>query len=176
MHQQPDAGGEVLDFRPGADMRWEIVHADDAFETINTVGAGTGGPPLHLHPEAEESYEVLEGKIEVFVHGEWRTLGPGDKAMVPPGVPHTVRAVADTGARIVNVHRPALEYEAFFRHFHRLVSTGAIKMPPTNPRSLLYFGLLFSAYPHLQRTVKPPQVVFNLLGRIARMRGMRLDG
>lgn len=176
MHQQADHGGEVLDFRPGADMTWEIVRTDDAFEAINTVGAGTGGPPVHLHPQAEESYEVLEGRMDVFVHGEWRTLEPGDKAVVPPGVPHTVRAVADTSAKVVNIHRPALEYEAFFRHFHRLVSTGAIKMPPKNPRSLLYFGLLFSAYPDLQRAVKPPQAVFNLLGRVARTLGMRLDG
>ncbi len=108
MQQQADAGGEVLDFRPGADMTWEIVRTDDAFKTINTVGAGTGGPPLHLHPQAEESYEVLEGKAEVFVHDEWRTLEPGDKAVVPPGVPHTVRALADTGAIVVNIHRPAL--------------------------------------------------------------------
>ena len=166
---------EVLDFRPGADMTWEIVPTDDAFATITTVGAGTGGPPVHLHPQAEESYEVLEGRMDVFVRDAWRTLAPGDKVTVPAGVPHSVRALPDTGARLVNTHRPALQYEEFFRHLHRLVSTGAVQMPPRSPRSLLYFGLLFSAYPQLQRGVKPPQFVFSALGRVARALGMRLD-
>ncbi len=116
MQHESGTRGEILDFRPGADMTWEIVRADDALETINSVGPGTGGPP---------------------------------------------------------VHRPALEYEAFFRRFHRLVSTGAIKMPPKDPRSLLYFGVQFSAYPDLQRTVRPPQAVSNLLGRVGRALGLR---
>ena len=165
----------MLDFRPGADMTREIVRTADAFETINTIAEGGGGPPVHVHPHAEEHYEVLEGALEVLVGGEWRTLGPGDKVVVPPGVPHTVRGHGSSPARIVNVHRPALEYEAFFRHFHRLVRTGAIKLPPRDPRSLLYFALLFSAYPDLQRTVKPPQTVFDALARLARMVGLRLD-
>ena len=176
MHGGPHPGREVLDFRPGADMRWELVPADDAFQTITTVGAGTGGPPVHLHPGAEERYEVLDGGLEVLVGGTWRTLGPGEEAVVPPGTPHTVRALPGTGARVVNTHRPALEYEEFFRHLHRLVRTGAMTMPPKDPKSLLYFGLLFSTYPHLQRSVKPPQGVFRVLGRIARLAGLRLDG
>lgn len=175
MHQQTAAPHEVLDFRPGADMTWEIVRTDEAFETINTVGAGTGGPPVHMHPHAEERYELLEGALDVFVDGTWRTLGPGEKAIVPPGVPHTVRGHGDARAKIVNIHSPALEYEAFFRHFHRLVSTGAIKLPPKDPRSLLYTAVLFSAYPDLQQTVKPPQTVFNALAKIGRTLGLRVD-
>ena len=167
---------EVLDFRPRADMRWEITRIGDALEMVNTFGAGSGGPPVHLHPAAEESFEVLEGRLEVCVGGDWRALGPGDKAVIPPGVPHTLRFFPGTSATVVNVHRPALEYAAFFRSFHRLVTTGAVKIPPKDPRSLLYFGVLFTAYPGLQRTVKPPQAVVDLLGRIGRAAGLRLPG
>ena len=167
---------EVLDFRPRADMRWEITHIGEALEMRNMFGARTGGPPVHLHPVAEESFEVLEGRLEVCVGGEWRMLGPGDKAVVPPGVPHTLRGHPDTSATVVNVHRPALQYAAFFRDFHRLVTTGAVKIPPKDPRSLLYFGVLFAAYPDLQRTVKPPQAVVDLLGRLGRAAGLRLPG
>lgn len=175
MKQQPSAPHEVLDFRPGADMTWEIVRTDEVFETVNTVGPGTGGPPVHVHPHAEERFEVLEGAIEVLVDGTWRTLGRGEQAVVPPGVPHTVRSHGGERARVVNTHSPALEYEAFFRHFHRLVSTGAIKLPPKDPRSLLHTAVLFSAYPRLQRTVKPPQAVFDALARIGRVLRLRVD-
>ncbi len=177
MERRAAAGeAEVLDFRPGADMRWEITRIGDALEMVNTFGAGSGGPPVHLHPAAEESFEVLEGRLEVFVGGPWRTLGPGDEAVIPPGVPHTLRFFPDTPATVLNVHRPALEYAAFFRHFHRLVTTGVVRIPPKDPRSLLYFGVLFTAYPGLQRTVKPPQAVVEVLGRIGRAAGLRLPG
>lgn len=168
--------GEVLDFRPGADMRWEITRIGEALEMRNMFGARTGGPPVHVHPAAEESFEVLEGRLEVCVGGDWRTLGPGDKAFIAPGVPHTLRGHPDTSATVLNVHRPALEYAAFFRHFHRLVTTGAVRIPPRDPRSLLYFGVLFTAYPDLQRTVKPPQALVDVLGRLGRAAGLRLPG
>ena len=164
----------VLDFHPGADMTWEIVRTVEVFETINTVAARTGGPPIHLHPQAEESYEVLEGALDVFVEGTWRTLTVGEKIVVPPGAPHTVRGHRVLSAKIVNTHRPALSYEVFFREFHRLVSTSKVRLPPNDPRSLLYLALLFSAHPELQQTVKPPQRVFQLLARLGRILGLRL--
>jgi quercetin dioxygenase-like cupin family protein len=176
MDEQSARQPELLDFRPGADMRWEITRVDEVLEMRNEFGARAGGPPVHVHPAAEESWEVLEGKLEVCVGGAWRMLGPGDKAIAAPGVPHTLRGHPDTPATIVNIHRPALRYAEFFRAFHRLVSTGAVRLPPKDPRSFLYLGVLFTAYPELQRTVKPPQVVVDVLGRIGRAAGLRLDG
>jgi hypothetical protein len=39
----------------------------------NTVPAGFGGVPLHLHREAEEAFYVLEGELTVFTEaGRWR--------------------------------------------------------------------------------------------------------
>ncbi len=174
MTHERAVAGEVLDFRPGADITWEIVRTDGAFETITTVGAGTGGPPVHAHPQAEETYEVLEGAMDVLVGRQWRTLRAGESVVVRRGVPHTVRSHATTGARVRNTHTPSLDYATFFRQFHRLVSTGAVRLPPKHPRSLLYLALLFSAYPDLQQSVKPPQRVFDLLARIARRLGLRL--
>ena len=175
------ARGEILDFRPGAPMRWEIIRSTEqsggeAFETINWVEPHTGGPPVHLHPSAEESYEVLAGTVDVFMDGEWRRLGTGEKAVVPRGVPHTLKNDSDHESQIVNVHSPALRFETFFRQFHRLVRAGKIKLPPKEPRSLIYFAMLFSAYPDLQRPVKPPPAVFNALAFIGRRLGYKIDG
>ena len=165
---------EVWDFRPGASMSWEIVRTDPVFEAIIEVAPENGGPPVHLHPNASESYEVLEGSVEVLIDKEWRTLGAGEKAEVPPGTPHTIRAHAGQGARLINIHDPALDYEAFFRHFHRLVSSGTMKLPPKDPRSLLYVGVLFSSYPELQKGVNPPQGVISALGFLGRRFGLSL--
>ncbi len=168
--------GEVLDFRPGVNMTWEIIRTDEAFETINRLAAGnTGGPAVHLHPSATESYEVLEGRLEVFVSDEWRTLGPGEKVAVPPGTPHTLRG-AGVEATFIDTHTPAMRFESFFREFHRLVSAKKLKLPPKDPRSLMLFAMLFSAYPEEQRGVKPPQRMLSMLAAVGRRVGYRLDG
>ena len=166
----------VLDFRPHADMRWEITRDGEALEMRNWFGPRAGGPPVHVHDAAEESFEVVEGRLEVCVGGEWRMLGPGDKAVIAPGVPHTLRGHPEMSGTVLNIHRPALRYAEFFREFHRLVQTGAVTLPPKDPRSLLVFGVLFTTYPDLQRTVKPPQAVVDVLGRIGRAAGVRVRG
>lgn len=167
--------GGNLDFRPGAEMQWEILETEPAFKMIISAAPDAGGPPLHVHPKSEESYEVLEGSVEVFSEGKWRVLGEGQKAAVPAGVAHTVRGHGEDIARVVNVHTPALNYESFFREWHRLVSSGAVKLPPKDPRSLLRLGVLFSAYPDEQRIVRPPQALFLLLGFIGRRLGYGHD-
>lgn len=53
---------------------------------------GCVAPPPHVHAELTEEYEVLEGRFDVMVGGEWTTLGPGQAASVPPG------ALRDWGA------------------------------------------------------------------------------
>ena len=171
---------ETLDFRPGAPMSWEVVRTTqesdgEAFETINRVDPHAGGPPVHLHPSAEESYEVLEGTLDVFLDGDWQKLHRGEKAVVPRGVPHTLKNDSEHESVIVNIHSPALRFETFFRQFHRLVSDGKIKLPPKEPRSLIYFAMLFSAYPELQQPVKPPPPVFKALAFIGRRLGFKLD-
>src|SRR2546421_619713 len=84
----PGGADRELDFHPGMEMRWQITRttadtAGELFEATNWVGPGMGGPPVHVHPTAEESYEVIEGALDVFVDGEWRTLRAGETATVP---------------------------------------------------------------------------------------------
>jgi mannose-6-phosphate isomerase-like protein (cupin superfamily) len=44
-----------------------------------------------VHPQQVEEYEVLEGRFDVVVDGEWRTLAPGESASVPIAALHTFR-------------------------------------------------------------------------------------
>ena len=68
----------ILDFAP-IGMWWEVTRSTadtggEAFEAVNVLAPGFGGPPLHLHPTAEESYEVLSGTLDVCVDRRWRQL------------------------------------------------------------------------------------------------------
>jgi mannose-6-phosphate isomerase-like protein (cupin superfamily) len=155
-------------------MRWEITRstadtAGELFEATNWIDPRMPGPPVHVHPTAEESYQVIEGALEVFMNGEWSPVQAGEKATVPAGVPHSVRNAGDKPARIINVHQPALRFESFFRDMHRLIHEGKIKrLPPNGPRSAIYAAMLFGNYPDEIRTTKPPNGVFKALAFVGR--------
>lgn len=174
------ASDRVLDFQPGMAMRWEITRsaadtAGELLETVCWVGPRTGGPPVHVHRTAEEGYEVIEGTLEVLIDGQWRTLHAGEKATVPPGARHTLKNSSGQPVRLINTHRPALRFEQMFREMHLLISTGRIKrLPPADPRSLLYAAMLFAKYPDEQHFVKPPQAIFDALARLGRTLGLRV--
>jgi mannose-6-phosphate isomerase-like protein (cupin superfamily) len=130
-----------LDFRPGMGMWWEITRSTadtsgELFEATNWLEPRMAGPPVHAHPGASESYEVVEGELEVCVDGEWSTVRRGEKATVPAGVPHTLRNATDATVEIVNIHQPAQRHEEFFRTMHRLIQEGKIKKLPPRSRGL----------------------------------------
>jgi mannose-6-phosphate isomerase-like protein (cupin superfamily) len=175
------SGDRQLDFHPGMPMRWEITRSatdtrGELFEATNWIDAGMTGPPVHVHPTADESYEVLEGALDVCVDGVWKTVRAGESATAPAGVPHTLRNATSEPVRIVNIHRPALKFESFFREMHALIGQGKIKrLPPKEPGSAIYVAMLFSKYPDEIRVVKPPNGVFKALATIGRALGFKLD-
>ena len=55
----------------------------------------------HFHPQ-EEVYEVIEGELEVTMDGVAQVVRPGLVAIVPGGVRHSVKALSDGRAIIVD--------------------------------------------------------------------------
>ena len=55
----------------------------------------------HFHPQ-EEVYEVIEGELELTIDGVAQIARPGVVAIVPPDVPHSVKALTDGRAIIVD--------------------------------------------------------------------------
>ena len=150
-----------LDFHPAFGERWEITKSTEdtsgeLFESTLWVDAHMPGPPLHVHPTTEESFEVLEGSLDVFRDGEWTTLTPGETATVPPNVRHTFRHPSDETAKVVIRIRPAGRSEAFFRHMHGLISEGKLKrLPPKELGSVIYSAMLFREYQDWTRPTGP---------------------
>ena len=175
------SGDRQLDFHPGLQMRWEITRsaadtAGELFEATNWLDPKMAGPPVHVHPTAEESYEVIEGALDVFVDGTWRTLRAGESAKVPAGVPYTLRNATTAPVRLVNIHSPALQFESFFREMHGLIRQGKIKrLPPKEPRSAIFVAMLFGKYPHEIRVTKPPNGVFKALAMVGGALGFKLE-
>lgn len=55
----------------------------------------------HFHPQ-EEVYEVIEGELEVTIGGEAQVARAGFVAIVPSNAPHSVKALTDGRAIIVD--------------------------------------------------------------------------
>jgi quercetin dioxygenase-like cupin family protein len=55
----------------------------------------------HFHPE-EEVYEVLEGELEITIDGAAQVIRPGLVAIVPSNARHSVKALTDGRAIIVD--------------------------------------------------------------------------
>jgi quercetin dioxygenase-like cupin family protein len=55
----------------------------------------------HFHPQ-EEVWQVIEGELEMTVDGVTQLAGAGVAAIVPPNVPHSVKAMTDGKAIVVD--------------------------------------------------------------------------
>jgi len=160
-------------------MRWEVTKstsdtAGELFEAINVLAPGFAGPPLHIHPSAEESYAVQSGTLDVCVDGAWRQLKPGESVTVPAGVTHTLRNTSGGEVRLLNIHKPALEFERFFQRFHALVSEGRLNLPPKTFGSLILISMLFVEQEQEIISAKPPHVVMRILATIEKLFGYKL--
>lgn len=108
--------GEQLWFCGGGTFIWKVTGAESGgafilFEDTLEQGKVT---PLHIHPEADETFYLLDGEILVHIDGEETRIGAGGVAVFPRRVPHAFMVTSPT-ARMLAFQNPAAG-EAFYRH------------------------------------------------------------
>ena len=64
------------------------------------------GPEVHRHEHEVDAFYVIEGELELTMHGADERFKAGDLADVPVGVDHTFNHRADERGRVLNVHAP----------------------------------------------------------------------
>lgn len=62
--------------------------------------------PLHRHLDAEESFYVLDGEVEVWIDGVTTTASRGAFLVVPRGVSHGLRRVSEEPVRMLTLVSP----------------------------------------------------------------------
>jgi mannose-6-phosphate isomerase-like protein (cupin superfamily) len=79
------------------------------FEYEVRLGPGVDGPPMHMHDEGPEVFEMVSGALELrFADGERRVLRAGERLEIPAGRAHTFRNASKTEAvlaRGIHGHR-----------------------------------------------------------------------
>lgn len=170
--------GDVLDLGPlGTTFHIKKTAVETEGRSLEMeweLAPRTGGTPIHVHPRATESYEVLEGEFDVYVDGAWRTLSAGDRVVVDPGVAHTFRNASDAAVRVYNTHAPAMRFGEYFEGLHRITNSGAISSPRITPKAILYLSVLMTSFKEEIRPVRPPYAAMKALALIGRLLGYRV--
>lgn len=80
----------------------------------------------HVHPRAEERFEVRGAEVVFRIGRDERRYKPGDVVVVPPGTPHTWWNPSETEASTLIQLRPAMDMETLFETMFGLAAAGKV--------------------------------------------------
>ncbi len=134
----------------------------------NTLGA-----PVHIHPDAIETYAIIEGEMEVYLNNKWITAHKGEKIVVEKGVPHTYKNTTNQVVKLYNTHEPAMQFENFFEGLSKVCDSGVIKNRKMSLSAIISMSVLWTKYPNEIKSVKPPYFVMKIMSWIGKRRGIK---
>ncbi|MGH2995205.1 MAG: cupin domain-containing protein [Gaiellaceae bacterium] len=111
----------------------------------------------HVHPEQEERFEVVSGRLGLTVGGEEIVAGPGETLTIPAGTPHRFWNVGEDEVRFRCEVRPALQFEQLLETMFALAADGKTnKKGMPNP---LRLAVIARAHFDVVRLPFPPAFV-----------------
>ncbi len=129
----------------------------------------------HTHPDCAEIFTILEGEATFTVGGERFTLGPGQTAVVPPGVVHSEANASGRLVRGVVELQPASQ-TAELHDALAGISSDLPHTPAGAPKSPLQLGATFWAFRNDIRATSPPiwlqNVFLPILAGAAKLAGV----
>ncbi len=160
----------------GERVRWHVRRADTGGRLTRAelwCAPGGGAPHRHVHPNSEERFELLAGRLAIELEGRRFTAAPGDAVRLPAGVPHAWRVEGDEEAHFfVELDDPRAfeeQIETFFalgRH-GRLGTGGRVPLLLAATLALDFLDTIHLASPPL-----PVQrALFRVLTGVARLTG-----
>jgi mannose-6-phosphate isomerase-like protein (cupin superfamily) len=153
-----DTGGKSLD------LHWELL-----------AGCNMKDPLVHIHPNAIETYEVLEGEMEFFINDKWLLAKKGTKLSVPEKVTHAFRNPTDKIVKVYNTHQPALRMENYFEDVCKvldILTVNRTKDFKMNLKTRCYMSVLMNNYRQEIISKRPPDAAIRLLGFISKIVGI----
>jgi mannose-6-phosphate isomerase-like protein (cupin superfamily) len=131
----------------------------------------------HIHPFAEESFEIRSGTFTFVVAGEEQRVGPGEGATIPAGTPHAWWNPGDEEGVAIVEFRPALKTEEFFENFFGLAQDGKVN-PMRRLPNIMWLAVILRSYRDFLYLAKPPlfvqRAIFTPLAAVAWLRGYRV--
>ena len=130
----------------------------------------------HTHPSCAELFTILEGEADFTVGSERITLGPGQTAVVPPGVVHSEGNNSGKLVRGIVELQPASS-TAELHDALAGISTDLPHTPEGAPKNPLQLGATFWAFRNDIRATTPPiwlqNVMLPILAGAAKLAGVK---
>jgi mannose-6-phosphate isomerase-like protein (cupin superfamily) len=151
--------------------------SEDIFRFREVALPSRYGPALHVHPLQEERFEVIRGSVEFVMATKKIVCQPGESVVVPAGVAHTFRNVADGESEMFGEYRPGLPKQSrrFFEVYFALARAGLTDLKGLP--SIWQIAVEMPAMSDHVRLASPPwavqRMVLALLRPIARLMGYR---
>lgn len=92
-----------------------LLSGDDTggrFTLIDMYVPPGGGPPMHRH-DYEETFVILDGRLDLTFRGITQVAGAGTAVNVPANAPHQFRNSSDAPARLLCISAPPGQDEFF---------------------------------------------------------------
>jgi quercetin dioxygenase-like cupin family protein len=167
--------GDVLDMGP---LQMKMTVKTFTAETLGLemeLGPRSGGTPVHIHPHAVETYEVLEGSFDACLDGVWKAYNAGEKIVVNKGVPHTFRNSSDAITRVYNTHQPALKMGLYFEGLNKIAHSGVTKNGEMTFKAIMYLSLLMMSFKNEIIPINPPAPVAGVFGFLGKLAGYKIE-
>ena len=116
----PNSGEQIVFLQTAASTNGELLEIELRLAPDGKV------PGMHVHPEQEERFEVLEGRMKFRMGLKTIVAGPGDVVTVPAGKAHKFSNAGDTRAVARVQVTPALEMEQLFETTVALAKEGRV--------------------------------------------------
>lgn len=135
-------------------------------------GCNISDPLLHIHPEAIETYEILDGEMEFFVKDKWINAKKGDKLTVQKGIKHAFRNPTKNTVTVYNTYQPALRMEYYFEEVCKIltkITDNKKKDSKMNFRCMLYMSNLMQNYRSESIAKRSPDFAVKILGFVSNL-------
>jgi mannose-6-phosphate isomerase-like protein (cupin superfamily) len=131
--------------------------------------------PEHMHPLQENVFEIISGELHFWINGKMQTGLPGEVVIIPAGIPHYFWNGGETEAHYLQMFRPSLQIDTFFRTYFALARKN--KLNKKGLPNLFLISLISLKHQNEIRLIKPPwvlqKIVFNIFAPIGRLLGYK---
>lgn len=92
-----------------------------------TVKPGGFKPVEHIHPQVDETFNILSGRLTYRLNGEESSVNAGSKITLPKGIAHTHFNNEPEDLVMEQTFTPSLDVEVFLENLFGLTADGRFK-------------------------------------------------
>jgi|GEM_PF-2133958 len=149
----------------GTQIQWLDLENAEAGTVL--LAAETDGPPIHFHPQQEETFHILQGELSVYKQDKWITLKAGDVVTIPAKTPHSYKNTSKKPVLFEFHITPRVRFRKMLEAMDVYVQQG--KIQGTDFKSITYMCRVMADFPDVTQSVKPPQFMVKVMAGINRL-------